>query len=270
MSDSQELIVITRNEFTYSELRRLAVDVMKRLLERCQEEFDEFDIMCNFLARGTTCMRDKLLLERDGEGDYHGMLGRHLMELLAVACYVVSDKDRVVAFRKYSHIQYEKAQNNIMQARQKNPGYSREAFERSKHILKIVRRRMAKDKVNKRDRSWMLPKMNVLFTSPEFSELIGGELDRRWYKSLYYYPSMLYVHTTAYTGGEDRDLLLNNQIGTDKIVGDHYMISYYLLLVLSLKVIGEDDRMFQIFAQSLLKLRDRVLPEGERGVSAVR
>ena len=262
MTEEQGLIVVTRDEFTYSRLRNLAVDVMKRLLEISQEEFDEYDMMCNFLARGTTCMGNMLLLRRSGEGDDDGMLGRHLMELLATASYVISEKRRVNAFRKYSHIQFEKAQNKFMQARKQNPGYSKEAFERSKHVLRIVRQRIARSQISKRDKSWQLPKKEILFTSPELSELIGGELDKGWYERLYYYPSMLYVHITAYTGGDDRELLLRGRSRPDRDGGGgHYMVGYYLLVVLALSVIGEDDSTFQGFGRVLQTLRGRLFSE---------
>ena len=262
MTEEQELIVVTRDEFTYSRLRPLAVDVMKRLLEISQAEFDEYDMMCNFLARGTTCMGNMLLLKKSGEGDDDGMLGRHLMELLATACYVIAEKKRVSAFRKYSHIQFEKAQNKFMQARQESPGYSKEAFDQSKRVLRIVRQRIARSQTSKRDKNWQLPKKEILFTSPELSKLIGGELDKGWYERLYCYPAMLYVHITAYTGAKDRELLLRGHSSPGKAdSGSHYMVGYYLLVVLALSVIGEGDSTFQGFASVLKTLRGRLFSE---------
>ena len=59
---AQGIVVVRNEDISYKEMRAIAVDVMN-VLSRCvQEDFDDYAIMRNFVARATECTQSILAL----------------------------------------------------------------------------------------------------------------------------------------------------------------------------------------------------------------
>lgn len=256
MSQGQ-LIVVTDLEFTYRLLRDMSMDILKMLMERSQGDFDDYVIMSNLLSRGTTCMGSMLLLEKASAEHDAGILGRHLVELLAMTSYVFVG-GRTRGFRGYSYSLMEKRFSRIRQIRRELDSVTEEHLNRQGPIHNDLRKQVRT--LSDDDREWQPPGMESLFTSPEFAKVMGkARLDRNLYDTMHRAASTLFVHVTAYTGGTDREFLLS---GNTRPNGNlvHYMLAYHLLVLLAMELIG-DKVVGEEFVKRFLHIRERLLSD---------
>ena len=240
---AQGIVVVRNEDISYKEMRAIAVDVMN-VLSRCvQEDFDDYAIMRNFVARATECTQSILALKRAGKYHDAGILARHLAELFAMATHIYMG-EKTDRFRRYSHIRYEKDMSRMLQCLQEDSRSPIHFLDQFKSTLNFLRKRTRR--MTKEDKKWRPPEPEELFTSSELGELLGkGELAKTWYNRLFLAPSMLFVHITAYTGGGDWEFLRtgttsNTMSEVEGRVGGEVLI-YTMLVSVALSVIKNED-----------------------------
>ena len=236
---SQNIIEVKKRHTIYAAMHELSTDIVRVLSDTAapnRDDFDQYIVMCNLLSRGTFCMGNILLLIDNGSEHDAGNLARHLSEIVAVTAYVYKG-DRVDAFIKQSHTRYEKLLRRLIQLGEKH-GTSPERLAFRRKLLRDISAKIRN--IGDISEEKKIPRIEEVFTSDEFAELLAQHtLDREFYTTMHQAPSTMFVHTSIYSGGSEREKLLGRKPIYPPTEFNYCLTIYWLLIFMAVELLDK-------------------------------